>query len=136
MGFLRNFFPNEMGYFKIYHKNYRNFSAIGMITEYKNELNICKVSFKDVNGKQRNYWFHLFTGNVVTLPRKEGQWAKDVDSSSEKAYCLSKDIVRPYDLDPKMDINYKTPEEKESEQIEEDEDTFFYKSKLKRQRLY
>ena len=98
MELLKLYHPNEMGMFKIIHKKYNNFKTIGTIIEENPDLNICKIIFKDINGKTRKYWFHLFTGSVVTLPKKEGNWAEDVDPKSEKAYSLSVERINSYEI--------------------------------------
>lgn len=120
MGMFRRFAIHEgFNYIKIRHKVYRDFHAIGSIGEIRDDLNIAKITFTDTNGKIKSYWFHLFTGNVVNLPKKKGNWATDVPNDSEKAYMLSIEPVYPYDLDPTLDKNYKKNLKKaENEEID------------------
>lgn len=108
MAFLRRFLINGWSeYIKIYHKVYHDFHAIGTVLRENPKLNIVKIRFIDKENKEREYWFHLFTGMVVTLPKKGEKYAKDVPMDSKKAYALSIEPVRIYDLDPTADINYK-----------------------------
>lgn len=119
MGFIRRYLRGEdVLHTKIYHKVYQDFHAIGEVIKERPELNIAKVKFIDVKGKEKSYWFHLFTGMVVTLPKKKGEFATDVPMDSEKAYALSVEPVRLYDLDPTADINYKPDEESEIEETD------------------
>lgn len=107
MGFARRFLLNSSFiYVKIRHRTNKNFHTIGIFERTDDKLNIAKVSFTDANGKKVKQWFHLFTGNSVTLPKKEGEWAKDIPFTSKKAYMLSVEPVYPYDIDPTMDKNY------------------------------
>lgn len=107
MAFLRRFLKgSDVAHVKIYHKVYQDFHAIGNVVKEDPNLNIAKIKFIDVNGKEKNYWFHLFTGMVVTLPKKGEKYAKDVPFDSKKAYALSIEPVRLYELDPTADMNY------------------------------
>ena len=120
MGFARRFHVGDGEYYiKLRHRLYDDFHVIGEVMEVNDELNIAKIQFTDRSGKLKKYWFHLFTGNVVSVPRKHGEFARDVDQRSEKANFLSIEPVYPYDLDPKMDINYKRSEYGIEEEDEE-----------------
>lgn len=112
MGFIRRFLKEyDRSHVKIYHKVHHDFHTIGEVLKENSDLNIAKIKFIDVKGKEKSYWFHLFTGMVVTLPKKKGEFATDVPNNSEKAYALSIEPVYLYDLDPTADINYKPKEE-------------------------
>ena len=106
MAFFRNFNPNENSQFKIGHRLHEGYKVIGDIIEINEDLNICKISFTDVKGKNKKIWFHLFTGNAVTLPKSGQEWAEDVPSDSEKAYYLTGEPIYIYDIDPAADMFY------------------------------
>lgn len=115
MGFVRRYFRSDEMIIRIYHKVYKDFRVIGNLIEIRENLNIAKVQFIDKDGKEKKYWFHLFTGMVVTLPKKGEKYAKDVPLNSEKAYFLSNDPIHSYDLDPTLLQNYKPKNTKNTE---------------------
>lgn len=123
MGFLRRYRINDLSMIKIYHQKYGDFKTIGECIQVRDELNICKIKFTDRNGKEQKYWFHFFTGSVVTLPRKNEKWAKDVDPDSEKAYHLSSEPIMSWELDPTTDILYKEHLKKENREEHIDEES-------------
>ena len=119
MGFVKRFTPNDGGYFKIRHYSQKGFETIGRMISIKEELNICKVLFKDLQGKERRYWFNMFTGKCVALPKKGEEWAKTYANNHDKAYFLTLDPVHLYDIDPSMDINFQGKKIKKEEELEE-----------------
>lgn len=125
MALVRRFLLNPgFNYIKIRHRANKDFNTIGVVEKINEKLNIAKISFIDIDGKKSKYWFHLFTGSVVTLPKKGEKWAKDVSKDSKKAYMLSLAPVYQYDIDPRMDQNYVSQKsEKNTESNEEDPDS-------------
>ena len=119
MGYLRRFHVgNGEINIKIRHRLYQWFQTIGTVLKIDEDMNVARISFKGPDGKDKRYWFHLFTGTVVSISKTPGVLPKEVSQYGEKAYYLIQEPIYPYDLDPTMDINYKKPEEIEDKDEE------------------
>ena len=115
MGLIQIFKHNVSENIHIHHR-VKEFGTIGKVIDSRDNLNIFKIKFKDMDGKEQKYWFHRFTGNVVTLPKKKGEWATDVPEENEqKAYRVTNEIVYLWELEPTLDINYKHKDSQENE---------------------